>query len=222
MIKDIEEKIIDDYDLINSLSIGKYCRKIKHKFNTEELAVLVYRNKRMGIDEKICKYEDLIKNYPGMEVIKRINCKHYDSVREMINDEIKRLQDLKTNFFKQEDNVVYFFNAYYESTRKWDNYIATKNNIVKTYKEIDNIIADDIKEYEDIITYRVFKKYLSCNKPIITAEFQVIDNKRILNNIYDSEYNFLDIDNIYIKIPTPFKKGDILATWDYIPYRKRN
>ena len=29
MIRDIEEKIIDDYDLINSLSIGKYCRKIK-------------------------------------------------------------------------------------------------------------------------------------------------------------------------------------------------
>ena len=34
--------------------------------------------------------------------------------------------------------------------------------------------------------------------------------------------DFLDIDNIYIKIPTPFKKGDILATWDYVPYRKRN
>lgn len=170
-INDTEEKILDEYDLINSLSIGNYCRKIKHKFNTEELAVLVYRNKRMSIDEKISIYKNLIKNYPDMEVIKRINCKHYDSVRELISDEIKRLQD--------------------------------------------------IKEYEDIIAYNVSKKYLNCDKPIITAEFQVINNKRILNNIYDSKNNFLDIDNIYIKIPTPFKKGDILATWDYMPSRKR-
>ena len=220
-INDTEEKILDEYDLINSLSIGEYCRKIKHKFNTEELAVLVYRNKRISIDEKISIYKNLIKNYPDMEVIKRINCKHYESVRELISDEIKRLQDFKTNFLKQEEDVVYFFNAYYESTRKWDNYIATKNNIVKTYKKIDELIDQDIKEYEDIIAYNVFKKYLNCDKPIITAEFQVINNKRILNNIYDSENNFLDIDNIYIKMPTPFKKGDILSTWDYMPSRKR-
>ena len=220
-INDIEEKRVDEYELINSLSIGEYCRKIKHKFNTEELAVLVYRNKRMSIDEKISMYENLIKNYPDMEVIKRTNCKHYDSVRELINGEVKRLQDLKTNFLKQEENVVYFFNAYYESTRKWDNYIATKNNIMATYEEIDELIVQDIKEYEDIIAYNVLKKYLNCDKPIITAEFQVINNKRILNNIYDSENNFLDIDNIYIKMPTPFKKGDILATWDYMPSRKR-
>ena len=220
-MNDAEEKIVDEYSLINSLSIGEYCRKIKHKFNTEELAVLVYRNKSMSIDEKISMYENLIKNYPDMEVIKRINCKHYDSVRELINGEVKRLQNLKTNFLKHEENVVYFFNAYYESTREWDKYIATKNNIVKTYEEIDELIAQDIKEYEDIIAYNVSKKYLNCDKPIITAEFQVINNKRILNNIYDSENNFLDIDNIYIKMPTPFKKGDILSTWDYMPSRKR-
>lgn len=220
-MNDAEEKIVDEYSLINSLSIGKYCRKTKHKFNTEELAVLVYRNKSMSIDEKISMYENLIKNYPDMEVIKRINCKHYESVRELISGEVKRLQNLKTNFLKHEENVVYFFNAYYESTREWDKYIATKNNIVKTYEEIDELIAQDIKEYEDIIAYNVSKKYLNCDKPIITAEFQVINNKRILNNIYDSKNNFLDIDNIYIKIPTPFKKGDILATWDYMPSRKR-
>ena len=65
----------DDYNLINSRTIGNYCRSIKHKFNTEELAVLVYRNKKMSIDEKINKYKDLIEHYPDMEVIERINCR---------------------------------------------------------------------------------------------------------------------------------------------------
>lgn len=60
IINNLEAKISDEYDLINSLSIGEYCRKIKHKFNTEELAVLIFRNKRMSIDKKISKYEELI------------------------------------------------------------------------------------------------------------------------------------------------------------------
>ncbi len=38
-------EIRDNYDLINSKAIGDYCRKIKYKFNTEELAVLVFRKK---------------------------------------------------------------------------------------------------------------------------------------------------------------------------------
>ena len=59
----------DNYDLINSKAIGNYCRKIKYQFNTEELAVLVYRNNEMNIEEKITKYQDLIDNYPDMEVI---------------------------------------------------------------------------------------------------------------------------------------------------------
>ena len=88
---DQKEKIKDDYNLINSRAIGDYCRSIKHKFNNEELAVLVYRNKRMTIEEKIKKYTDLINNYPDMEVIERINCKHYDSVKTMIKEEIQRL-----------------------------------------------------------------------------------------------------------------------------------
>ena len=40
-------------NLINSKAISEHCRKIKHKFNTEELAVLIYRNRTMSIDEKI-------------------------------------------------------------------------------------------------------------------------------------------------------------------------
>lgn len=88
-----KEKINDDYNLINSKAIGDYCRSIKHKFNTEELAVLIYRNNRMNIKEKIEKYTDLINNYPDMEVIERINCKHYDSVKVMIKEEIRRLKN---------------------------------------------------------------------------------------------------------------------------------
>ena len=44
-INDAEEKKRDEYDLINSLSIGEYCRKIKHKLQQLLRKLLIQRNK---------------------------------------------------------------------------------------------------------------------------------------------------------------------------------
>ena len=37
---------MNEYNLINSRAIADYCRKIKHKFNTEDLAVLICRSNK--------------------------------------------------------------------------------------------------------------------------------------------------------------------------------
>ena len=103
---DKEKRKLDDYDLINSKAIGDYCRQIGHKFNTEELAVLVYRNKKLDIFEKISKYQDLMDNYPDMEVKERINCRHYDSVKKLIKNEIIRITELYQDFIAK-DNCIY-------------------------------------------------------------------------------------------------------------------
>ena len=150
---------MDIYNLINSKAIQEHCRKIKHQFNTEELAVLIYRNKRMSIDEKITAYQELITDYPDMEVIERINCKHYDSVKDMIQEEIQRLRDLIEKLEKEETN------------------------------------------YE------------------ITAEYLVTENKELkMVNIYDYKSDWLDISNICLNIPTPFKKGDLLVSTSKTPF----
>ena len=98
---------MDIYNLINSKAIQEHCRKIKHQFNTEELAVLIYRNKRMSIEEKITAYQELITDYPDMKVIERINCKHYDSVKDMIKGEIQRLRNLRQEMQQTDENKIY-------------------------------------------------------------------------------------------------------------------
>ena len=95
-----KERKLDDYDLINSKAIRNYCRKIKYEFNTEELAVLVYRNKKMDIFEKISKYQDLIDNYPDMEVLERLNCEHYDSVKTMIKKRNRQNYSIISRFHR--------------------------------------------------------------------------------------------------------------------------
>lgn len=174
--------MIDVYKLINSKAISEYCRKIEHKFNTEELAVLIYRNKRMNIDEKISAYKELIKYYPDMEVIERMNCKHYDSVKLMIRKEIKRIKELKEKLEKEEQDVIYTYNYWCNCV---DNIITTGKDeyrdVYKTFKEVQKEIDNELKSNKSnsiankkwINTFTEFKQIEKLNSKII---YELIDN----------------------------------------------
>ena len=204
-------EIKDDYNLINSRAIADYCRNIKHKFNTEELAVLVYRNQRMSIEEKIAKYNDLINNYPDMEVIERINCKHYASVKTMIKNEIQRLKILNKKLIQDDENSIYTWTEYNKSTQKYE-HSGDIEHTFRSYKEVFKDIQDYIKEYNDTISFRITKKYFDKRKEKIFADYIVDNKKAILVDIVESNKGLLDIDQIFLNIPTPFKKGDILIS----------
>lgn len=220
---------MDIYNLINSKAISEHCRKIKHQFNTEELAVLIYRNKRMNIAEKISAYEELIKDYPDMEVIKRINCKHYDSVKDMIKGEIKRIKELKEKLEKEEQDVIYTYNSWYNST-DWHNNPTggiTKGkdeyrDVYKSFNEVQELIYEEIKEDEEnnLLSFAIRKRTLSKNnKYDVRAEYKVTEDKKIeMVNIYDFEGEILDISNICLNIPTPFRKGDLLVSTSKTPF----
>ena len=202
----------NDYDLINSKAIRDYCRKIKYQFNTEELAALVYRNKKMDIFEKISKYQDLIDNYPDMEVIERINCEHYDSVKTMIQNEINRLKSIYEDFVKKDENSVYTWNEYNRTTKEYSRSYEIINNLKKTYEETYKSVKDYINEFDDTISFIITKKFFGKKERLIYAHYSVIDKTPKLVKIYDKEDDFLDIDNIFVYMPTPFKKGDILIS----------
>lgn len=204
-------EIKDDYNLINSRTIADYCRSIKHKFNTIELAVLVYRNNRMSIDEKIEKYNDLIKNYPDMEVIEKINCKHYSSVKTMIKEEIQRLNTLNKKLTQENDDSIYVWTEYNKSTLKYE-HSSDLEHTFRTYKEVFKDIQDYIKEYDDTISFRITKKYFDKRKNNIFADYLVENKKSKLIDLTESNNCFFDIDQIFLNIPTPFKKGDILIS----------
>ncbi len=202
----------DDYSLINSKTIGNYCREIGYKFNTEELAVLVYRNKEMDLEEKNRKYQDLIDNYPDMEVIERINCNHYDSVKTMIKEEIERNRKTYEDLVREEDNCVYTWDEYNKSTREHSRGYEIIENLKRTFKETYKDVKDYIDEYDDTIYFTITKKIFGKEDKLIYANYRVIDKIPKLVRIYRQEDNLLDIDNIFVYMPTPFKKGDILIS----------
>ena len=214
--------MIDVYNLINSKAISKHCRKINHKFNTEELAVLIFRNKRMNVDEKISAYQELISDYPDMEVIKRFNCEHYDSVKDMIKEEITRIQDLRKILEKDEEDVVYTYNYWSNDKDKIRGGKDEYRDIYKTFKEVQKEIDNDLKEDEEkeIISFRIRKRQFSKDsKYDIIAEYKLNENRKLeIVNIYDHTCEGLNIGYICLNIPTPFKKGDLLVSTSQTPF----
>lgn len=217
------KRMIDEYNLVNSEAISEHCRKIKHKFNTEELAVLIYRNKRMNIDEKISAYEELIKNYPDMEVIERINCNHYDSVKAMIKEEIKRIKQLKEKLEQEEQDVIYTYNYWCNSvghiiTTGKDEYRDVYKTFQEIQKEIDNELKED--EEQEIISFLIRKREFSKDSTYnIVAEYKLNEDRKLeMVNIQDMKNDWLDIQGICLNIPTPFQKGDLLMATSQTPF----
>lgn len=206
---------MDVYNLINSKAIQKHCREIKHQFNTEEIAVLIYRNKSMSIEEKINAYKELIDKYPDMEVIERLNCKHYDSVKDMIKGEIERIQKLIEKLQKDENDTVYTYNYWCESEYTIIEGKREFEEIYKTYKEVRDLIEEDIKEDEEkeITSFSIRKRTVSTqDKYDIRAEYLLDENRNLkIVNIYDFQEEWLDISSICLNIPTPFKKRRFIS-----------
>lgn len=205
---------MDTYNLINSKAIQKHCRKIGHKFNTEELTVLIYRNKKMSVEEKIEAYQELIEKYEDMEVIERINCKYYDSVKDMIKGEIKRIKELTEILKRNEPNVIYSYNYWCEN--EVGIIIEGKNeyrDLYKDFKEVQKLIEKEIEEDEEkeIISFCITKRTIT-EKYTIRAEYILDENRKLkMVNISNLNSEWLDISNICLNIPTPFKKRRLIS-----------
>ncbi len=213
-IKKDKIRKLDDYDLINSKAIGDHCRNIGHKFNTEELAILVYRNNKMDIKEKIAKYQDLIDNYQDMEVIEGINCKHYDSVKVMIQNEIDRIRCIYDNLVKFEEKCVYILETYSKHYSFLNKVIEYSNN---TYKDVYAKIECLIKEDNEIDFFTITKRCLYTDEEI-SADYVVINQQIKLIEINKNNNDLCDIRDLFINLPVPFKKGDILINEMMLKY----
>lgn len=212
---------MDIYNLINSKAISNYCREIKHQFNIEEIAVLIYRNKNMSIEEKIGAYKKLLSDYEDKDMVKRRHCKTFNTVKEMITAEITRVESLVNKIKEDDNNTVYSYNYYCEYEDRVSKGKYDDNDIYKTYDEIEKIIYNEIQDDEEneITSFVINKRTISKNYPnVIKAEYKLDENKKLkMINIYNYE-DEVDIAQICLDVPVPFQEGDVLMATTDAPF----
>ncbi len=211
------------YEFINSKDIKEHCEKIGHIFNTMECAYLIYQSQNHTLPEKSSAWKKLIESMPDMVIEERINCPHYDSLHDFLRRYIALENRLLTEFFREETDSVYQFDALYATDNDSPYYGYEAGECV--YRSFSGGLAaekENIAEsWDNLLDFSVVKKKISTTpleKPYeIRIRFnksgvplEIVSSKNIISeNEFDLSFSFK---GMWIDVPTPFQKGDIVFT----------
>jgi len=208
--------MIDVYNLINSEAIGSHCRNIKHRFNTLETGILIHRCKTISLEKKIEYYTEIINNptlYPN-KIIK--NAIHFEKKINAINLIKKEIDRLKFNldlFYKPEKDAIFTLDV--KTTDfggEWFDSRYTFRTLQDAIYYIENnVITDKIS-----LEYKLSKKYLNRENYVhITLTYKINDKNQFelsdIQNDFCGKDDYRIIGNLWMNVPTPFKKGDIIT-----------
>lgn len=190
---------MDIYDFINSNDIKNYLREIKYKLSLIEKVYLINHSFYVELDDRLKFLKKLLKD-KDEEVKPRRNLpKGIKSVHAFIKKYLKMHEKLNDIFF--DNNGIYTYKVLYKNDNSYSDYEEIFSSFEKCFKEI--------KKDEDLEYFVITKKSLDSNKKI---ELTFNNKKKPL--YYYSNYNitnlFEDLEALWLDIPTPFTKGDIL------------
>ena len=199
---------------MNSESIREYWEETGYHPTSIETAWLIYASFKLTFDEKCQFWECIAWKMPDMEVIRRPNCPHYDSLHAFLY----RFMNISRRFIKWFNNNSgsmyiltdadnnYQFNTVFSSIDSVKEFIKTEACEDTGSFVIEKLPVDD------------FTKYPA--KIIVDKEFEFICQERWNYGAFpcnEEEYDILiAFEGMWFDFPVPFKKGDVV----YNPYYK--
>lgn len=218
---------MDIYNFINSKAISAYCREIAHQFTPIEMAYLVHENDSINVKQKHEAYNEIIADYPDMEVAERPWIPYFNSLHTFLQIYAETENRYLSVFYNEESNCVYSYKVQYSGD---DNYCEDGRLFLdfKTcYSALKIDIDDMIESYKmydhEIVPLSIVVrkqwlntdeygqgKYMSIAIDYDNNPIQIIDTPTDI--IAEDNEILLAFDALWIEVPTPFKKGDILVT----------
>lgn len=209
---------MDIYSYLNSKDVAEYCRSLDYKFNAIETAFIVNACRHISLEEKLRLFQEIIDTMPDeslrekasrlqsyMEHEQRIKT---DSFHEALSHYIVAMQKDLNEFLTAEPDTVYSWVCWY---RDWDDGID-RNELYSTFDAAKTAVMAEIndwlEDYSDLsgFTGMIWKRRIDTKERCHAA----LNGNGLLTNLYDNHDDSCFFQWIWIKIPVPFKKGDLL------------
>lgn len=202
---------MDIYEFIESRDIREHCRKIQYKFTARESAFLIWQSDKT-IQQKHAAYREIIETMPDEKLNERICTAEFEHLHEFLSRYME-CENYLFRVFGEREEAVYMSKVFYNG--EWE-------NEKKTYSIHDVCLNETIKRWEgDGIYFAVSKKWIRREHEEPEKEVTVYFNK------YEEPYKIAEVgildemqqevntlfEWMWINVPTPFKKGDIV----YVP-----
>ena len=210
-------------EFINSGDIRDHLSKLNYAFTPLECAYLVWQSKRHNLNEKLEAWKDIIDTMPDCPVEKRLNCRGWDSLRDMLRGYIALEEKCLSLFRKKDSNAFYEYSLYSfeplgytpgDGDYCWVGGIGS----FRSWKDCYHVIFKNNKGCH----FRIAKRYLDVLSPTNACEpriFVEYDEKgTILDVCVNNWLNFFplteeenDLMNhsfrwMFVDIPIPFEK----------------
>lgn len=208
--------MIDIYSFMNSSDIADYCRNIGHIFNALEMAVIIaYSGKT--IKEKHDAWREIIADYPDMSIHKNNCFNTQESLHDYLQTLISLDENWLTEFYTSESGAVYRTVVCQHGKEKFKDgcYSAADQAWAALYEEW----KDDECGYwnwkkDHIDSVCIIKELVDVNE--YPEKLQVNANGDALVCIGHSDGYPDPLDGIFIDLPLPFERGDIITCWDKV------
>ena len=199
---------MDIYSYFNSKTVGEYCRSIGHKFNAYETAFIINDCKHISFEEKINLFEEIMHTMPDVSH-KRLESYMGDGsfFRALRDGFIHDNYIHAYRYFKNGEKykMVYQFGFRFGGRGEY----LEDSNIYTTYDRALAALKERIKDSEpgEYTGLRITGKQLDSEKYIIGCLNDDLEVNSIEHNLEERVQPF---EEIWVYIPAPFKKGDIL------------
>lgn len=206
------ERMMNIYKYIRSKDVREYNEKIGHKFTATESAFLVWLNYEITLKEKHDAWREIMREMPDEEVPKRVNADYAPSLFALLNKFIEADNRLIDEFYKKDERTVYS----YRYICKGDSSFG--EDFGRIYPDLGYIQGELRKDSDlGIICVEYTKKYISSHYRKITLK---TDGSGSVTSVDGDFIKGIDLslkkdeffEGLWIDVPTPFRKGDIVCS----------
>ena len=212
---------MDIYSFINSKDIAAHCREINHQFTPHEMAYIVYQSTRT-IREKHAAWNEIINTVPDVEVPERRDDFHtissyYESLHEFLRSYMDMENRMLKDFKADADDAVFQFGVYYEGRSR---NVCKGNAVFSTLSAVFAAIKEDYMDKDEkILRLQITKRQIDhdeCGIIITTPEEEPIRIWSYYGDYWCEKDRdlFHHFEAMWVEIPTPFKRGDLLVCSD--------
>lgn len=206
------ERMMNIYKYIRSKDVREYNEKIGHKFTATESAFLVWLNYEITLKEKHDAWREIMRDMKDEEVPKRVNADYAPSLFALLNKFIEADNRLIDEFYKKDERTVYS----YRYICKGDSSFG--EDFGRIYSDL-GYIQEELQNDSDlgIICVEYTKKYISSHYRKITLK---TDGSGNVTSVDGDFIQGIDLslkkdeffEGLWIDVPTPFRKGDIVCS----------
>lgn len=208
--------MLDIYEFIDSKDIREYNRLLGTKFAPVEQAAIIYHSNLKSTEEKLAAWKYLLSEYTEQQfeaenIRSRSIIKLERSFRKIAADTVKEYETA-LELRNQTGGVVYKAGLYESDTPQSLKYYYF-SNYEKAFEYLRNEKQYYLNNYDlcNLKTEAVIIKVLLDNVDESKNTIFYFDNELRITDIRPPNYE-LGFDFIFINIPLPFKKGDIVRT----------